>query len=173
MRRRTDPVGTAAASTSAQQTLPATEARASVETPQEPKASPLKAVPRPTAATPRLPEPYGRIVTTVFDMPDPYAEFEHLRADLEFSKVEPSRADYGTVIDALDDAEKNAHRAVELVVNFEAVSAAFEMDTLAISGPLRERARSQLEKENRKLKQLVADLSLDKHILQDVLAKKP
>ncbi|WP_446741078.1 IS3 family transposase [Sphingomonas sp. ACRSK] len=31
----------------------------------------------------------------------------------------------------------------------------------------------QLEDENRKLKQLVADLSLDKHILQDVLAKKP
>jgi len=30
----------------------------------------------------------------------------------------------------------------------------------------------QLEDENRKLKQLVADLSLDKHILQAVLAKK-
>lgn len=30
----------------------------------------------------------------------------------------------------------------------------------------------QLEDENRKLKQLVADLSLDKHILQDVLTKK-
>ena len=30
----------------------------------------------------------------------------------------------------------------------------------------------QLEEENRKLKQLVADLSLDKHILQDVLAKR-
>lgn len=29
----------------------------------------------------------------------------------------------------------------------------------------------QLEDENRKLKQLVADLSLDKHILHDVLAK--
>jgi putative transposase len=29
-----------------------------------------------------------------------------------------------------------------------------------------------LEAENRKLKQLVADLSLDKHILQDVLSKK-
>ena len=28
-----------------------------------------------------------------------------------------------------------------------------------------------LEKENRKLEQLVADLSLDKHILQDVLEK--
>jgi putative transposase len=30
----------------------------------------------------------------------------------------------------------------------------------------------QLEEENRKLKQLVADLSLDKAMLQDVLAKK-
>ena len=30
----------------------------------------------------------------------------------------------------------------------------------------------QLEDENRKFKQLVADLSLDKHILQEVLSKK-
>jgi putative transposase len=30
----------------------------------------------------------------------------------------------------------------------------------------------QLEDENRKLRQLVADLSLDQHILQDVLSKK-
>lgn len=30
----------------------------------------------------------------------------------------------------------------------------------------------QLEDENRKLKQLVADLTLDKHILQEVLSKK-
>lgn len=31
----------------------------------------------------------------------------------------------------------------------------------------------QLEEENAKLKQLVADLSLDKRMLQDVLSKKP
>lgn len=30
----------------------------------------------------------------------------------------------------------------------------------------------QLEEENRKLKQLVADLSLDKHMLQEVVRKK-
>ena len=30
----------------------------------------------------------------------------------------------------------------------------------------------QLENENRKLKQLVADLTLDKHILQDILSKE-
>ena len=30
----------------------------------------------------------------------------------------------------------------------------------------------QLEEENRRLKQMVADLSLDKHMLQDVLSKK-
>ena len=34
------------------------------------------------------------------------------------------------------------------------------------------RRLKQIEDENRKLKQLVADLSLDKHILQDVLSKK-
>jgi len=35
------------------------------------------------------------------------------------------------------------------------------------------RRLKQLEEENRKLKQLVADLSLDKKMLQDVLSKKP
>lgn len=34
------------------------------------------------------------------------------------------------------------------------------------------RRLKQLEEENKKLKQLVADLSLDKSMLQDVLAKK-
>lgn len=34
------------------------------------------------------------------------------------------------------------------------------------------RRLKQLEEENRKLKQLVADLSLDKAMLQDVLSKK-
>ena len=34
------------------------------------------------------------------------------------------------------------------------------------------RRLKQLEEENRKLKQLVADLSLDKHMLQEVIKKK-
>lgn len=34
------------------------------------------------------------------------------------------------------------------------------------------RRLKQLEEENRKLKQLVADLSLDKHMLQEVISKK-
>jgi putative transposase len=34
------------------------------------------------------------------------------------------------------------------------------------------RRLKQLEEENRQLKTLVADLTLDKHILQEVLAKK-
>lgn len=34
------------------------------------------------------------------------------------------------------------------------------------------RRLKQLEEENKKLKGLVADLSLDKHMLQDVLSKK-
>lgn len=39
-------------------------------------------------------------------------------------------------------------------------------------GPSELRRLKQLEDENRKLKQLVADLSLDKSMLQDVLSKK-
>jgi putative transposase len=39
-------------------------------------------------------------------------------------------------------------------------------------GPSELRRLRQLEEENRKLKKLVADLSLDKLMLQDVLAKK-
>lgn len=34
------------------------------------------------------------------------------------------------------------------------------------------RRLKQVEEENRKLKQLVADLSLDKHMLQDIVRKK-
>jgi putative transposase len=39
-------------------------------------------------------------------------------------------------------------------------------------GPSELRRLRQLEEENSKLKRLVADLSLDKAMLQDVLAKK-
>ena len=39
-------------------------------------------------------------------------------------------------------------------------------------GPSEVRRLKQLEEENRRLKQMVADLSLDKHMLQDVLSKK-
>jgi putative transposase len=39
-------------------------------------------------------------------------------------------------------------------------------------GPSELRRLKQLEEENRRLKQTVADLSLDKHMLQEVLAKK-
>ena len=34
------------------------------------------------------------------------------------------------------------------------------------------RRLKQLEEENRRLKQMIADLSLDKHMLQEVLSKK-
>ena len=39
-------------------------------------------------------------------------------------------------------------------------------------GPSEVGRLKQLEEENRRLKQMVADLSLDKHMLQDVLSRK-
>lgn len=98
---------------------------------------------------PRMPKSYERIVTTVFDMPDPHEEFSRLRQELELNAVKPSNANYGDLVDALDQAEKNAQRAVELVANFNLAHEAFIMDELAISGPLRERAKGALEKEKR------------------------
>jgi hypothetical protein len=96
-----------------------------------------------------MPGPYERIVTTVFDLPEPHQEFERLRTELQLTDVRASSASYGQVVDALDQAEKNAQSAVELKVNFEAVQKAFEMDALVISGPLRERAKETLEQEKR------------------------
>ena len=40
-------------------------------------------------------------------------------------------------------------------------------------GTVEARQVNQLREENRRLKQMVADLSLDKQMLQEVLAKKP
>ena len=40
-------------------------------------------------------------------------------------------------------------------------------------GVVEVRRQTVLEEENRKLKQLVADLSLDKHMLQDAVRKSP
>lgn len=39
-------------------------------------------------------------------------------------------------------------------------------------GPSEVRRLKQLEEENHRLKQMVAELSLDKHMLQDVLSRK-
>lgn len=39
-------------------------------------------------------------------------------------------------------------------------------------GPSEVRRLKMLEEENRRLKQMVADLSLDKHMLQEVLSRK-
>jgi len=44
--------------------------------------------------------------------------------------------------------------------------------SLRVMGVAELRRLKQLEEENRKLKRLVADLSLDKAMLQDVLSKK-
>lgn len=98
---------------------------------------------------PRMPQSYERIVTTVFDLPDPHEAFTLLRQELELSVVRPSNATYGDIVDALDQAEKNAQRAVELVANFNLAHEAFEMDELAMSGSYREQAKARLEADKR------------------------
>lgn len=96
---------------------------------------------------PKMPPSFERIVTTVFDVPEPDKEFARLRLELEMTQIKPSRADYGTIVDSLDQAEKNAQAAVELVANFELAYEAFCIDELAMSGAYRERAKAELDKQ--------------------------
>ena len=63
---------------------------------------------------------------------------------------------------------------VELVRKYEISSATFYAWRKKYGGldAVEARKLKQLEEENRRLKAMVADLALDKQILQDVLAKK-
>lgn len=166
MRRRNDPTNPQPSLPVDPQPTPApgvvdrstTQAATPPAAPEPPKAPKFQTTPYGEFVPPRMPGPYERIVTTVFDMPDPHEEFQRLRNELQLTDVRASSASYGQVVDALDQAEKNAQRAVELKVNFEATQKAFEMDALAISGPLRERAKEALEQEKRDEFQKMKDL---------------
>jgi len=88
---------------------------------------------------------YDRVVDRVFRI-DADGEYAQLETRLKLS-MRASRADYGSVVDALDEAEDLARRAMALYVNGKVAVAAFEIDARVIEGALREQAVSGLEAE--------------------------
>lgn len=84
-----------------------------------------------------------RIVTKIFSLEDPMAVYEDVRASLRMGRA--SGASYGQLVDALDEAEENAMRAMELLVNTKDAHDGFEIDAKIIAGSLRERAVQELE----------------------------
>ena len=95
-------------------------------------------LPKPTMGT------FDPIVRTVFSLGDPGPIFTRLREELGLG-MKASRADYGTQVDALDLAERNAQEAVELLVNAQVKLELYEIDAGVIVAALRQRAIDDLE----------------------------
>jgi len=92
---------------------------------------------------------YKRIVDVLFDLPDPFEVEQRVREGLSFQGTKASRAEYGTLIDALDEAEELTRQAMKLVVNAKEARDLFEMDARIVMGALREAAQSVLMEEYR------------------------
>lgn len=106
---------------------------------------PTEPVEEPDYDFPVLGGGFDRIVSRVYAI-DTDKEYDELVAGLQ-STMQPSRSDYGTIVDALDVAEDCARRAMMLFVNAKVTDKAFELDSLAITGAMRKDAVAALNAE--------------------------
>jgi hypothetical protein len=74
--------------------------------------------------------------------------FRRLRGSLELD-VRASGANYGVLLDKLDQAERNAQEAVELLVNAQLAAEVLEIDVSALRAPMRQGARERLQQERK------------------------
>lgn len=88
---------------------------------------------------------YERIAKKLYSI-DEVGEYEHLEKALTLDGP-AHRADYATLVDALDQAEDNARRAHALYVNAAIAYDAFEIDARVVEGALREKVLGELQKE--------------------------
>lgn len=91
-------------------------------------------------------EGYDRIVESIFDLPDPHEEYLAVKQSLSLG-TRASRADYGTLVDALDRAEEMAERAYKLFVNAKVARDSYDIDAQAIEAGMREEAMKVLMQE--------------------------
>lgn len=87
---------------------------------------------------------YERIIARTFDI-DEWAEFEAIESALRVGN--PTRAEYGILVTALDDAEDNARRAHRLYCNAVVAHELFEVDARVIEAGMRDQASAELERE--------------------------
>jgi len=94
---------------------------------------------------PTMGDAYDRISTRIFRV-DVLSEYEELEAALRFGKP-ASRAEYGELIDALDEATDNARRAHLILVNAKVALEGFELDQTIVMSDMRAQATNALERE--------------------------
>lgn len=85
---------------------------------------------------------YETVIDNLFEF-NPDAAYEQVRNGLTLGE-DPSRVDYGTLVQALDDAEENARVALQLVAHAANAYAGFKSDIETIQAELHEQATSEL-----------------------------
>lgn len=94
---------------------------------------------------------YKRIVSSTFDIPDPDKEYARIRATLKLG-TRASRADYGEMVDALDEAEETTMAAMELYIHAKVALEDYEIYADMRGGAMREQAITILQSAKADLK---------------------
>jgi len=94
---------------------------------------------------PPLPGPYAPIVETLFSLEEPETLYEQVEQAIR--PIRASRADYGSLVDALDKSQEVARLAMQLLVNARTAASAYERDAETALAALRHAASEALEQE--------------------------
>ncbi len=86
---------------------------------------------------------HARIVDHLFEMEDPHEVYSRVRQGLSFGGRASSMG-YGALADALDEAEKNAADAFQLLINTKLAADTLEMDAKVIYAGMRDQALAEL-----------------------------
>lgn len=94
---------------------------------------------------------FGRVITHMFGVTDPFEEYAYLRGKLRSTKA-GSALTQGELLDALDEAEENAFRAAELLAQAKLMEDDFGFDATLIESSMRLPAIAKLEEKKADLK---------------------
>ncbi len=107
---------------------------------------------------------YDRIVERVFAV-DPWASYEQLERDIKLPGP-AHRADYATIVDALDKCEDNAREAHRVFIAAKVAADRFEADAIVLAVDMRTQATQALEaeKERGERKKQITDADVESRI---------
>lgn len=105
---------------------------------------PEPTIPAPSVLDLQMGGGFDAIIESVFEMDAP-SDYKRIMKSL-VSDMKPSRAEYGMLVDALDDAEENSRKALQIVANAKVARKAFEAECDVLESTMREHTVIELEK---------------------------
>lgn len=88
---------------------------------------------------------FDAIVETLFKF-DAEAAYERIKKSLQLD-MKPSRAEYGMLVNALDEAEEIARLSLQMLANCKLARKSLEAEVEVLEGSMREEAQKQLRNE--------------------------